>query len=398
MGVLIMGMHTNHSAAVPEPDGTNTAGAARGADDSQELFDAARRRLEAQRRARPAVPAPELPAEAITELAEGLRPIDRYYSGRSARPESLRNYRYKLRRAQDLLSRSGFPHGGRGTPAEEFPWHLVTPAHAAAYLSVTRAHFGSPKSVENLVGVLREMTRYCCRAGLIDSRRRDDVLEELPVRATPSRRVGREVRPEELAALLRSAIGQPVAHLAARDTAVFATLAGTGMRICEAVDIDLADVDLDPDLPAVVVNGKGGEPRVAWLPDGAVTALRDWLVVRGTEPGPFFLTTTGERLTTSGLRQMIDHVRLLAGVAHFTPHDLRRTYITTMLRSGVDPFTVMRAVGHKWVTTTLIYDRRTHAEGRAAVDHIHIPTPPRQQPHPPTQRRHRGPDTGGGQR
>jgi integrase len=88
--------------------------------------------------------------------------------------------------------------------------------------------------------------------------------------------------------------------------------------------------------------------------------------VRGDAPGPLFLARVGpssqdfrtQRLGHSGAYQLLTSLAERCGLAHFTPHDLRRTYAGDMLDCGVDLRTVQNLLGHSSVDTTAKYDRR----------------------------------------
>src|SRR6266498_2981224 len=119
-------------------------------------------------------------------------------------------------------------------------------------------------------------------------------------------------------------------------------------------------------------------------PSGTVAALDAWLEVRGHGAGALFGRAVrggrvGERrLADEGVAVILRDRAAAAGVAPFTPHDMRRTYISELLDAGADLATVQKMVGHESVTTTAGYDRRGDAAKRKAADLVHVPFFPRQ--------------------
>ena len=85
------------------------------------------------------------------------------------------------------------------------------------------------------------------------------------------------------------------------------------------------------------------------------------------------------RLADEGVAVILRDRASTAEIAPFTPHDMRRTYISELLDAGADPATVQKMVGHASVTTTAGYDRRGDAAKRQAADRVHVPFFPRQQ-------------------
>ena len=107
--------------------------------------------------------------------------------------------------------------------------------------------------------------------------------------------------------------------------------------------------------------------------------LRDCLLVRGDRAGPLFVRILkGGKLTSARLTPQaiyhIQHARArAAGVATFSPHDLRRTYAGDLLDAGVDLATVQKLMGHSDANTTARYDRRGERAKRQAARLLHVP-------------------------
>jgi integrase len=107
--------------------------------------------------------------------------------------------------------------------------------------------------------------------------------------------------------------------------------------------------------------------------EGIREPVERWLKLRGIAKGPMFLPITKgghfilKRLTAESLAQSVAKRSKDAGVEPFSCHDLRRTFITHLLDAGADLATVQKMAGHKQVTTTTLYDRRSEeAQVRAA--------------------------------
>ncbi len=107
------------------------------------------------------------------------------------------------------------------------------------------------------------------------------------------------------------------------------------------------------------------------------------MAVRGTEPGPLLLAVTGGRvlttdpLTGDALLRICQRRGKKAQVRTFSPHDLRRTFASSLLDAGADISSVQGLLGHASVVTTQRYDRRGERAKRKAAGMLHIPYTPR---------------------
>lgn len=159
-----------------------------------------------------------------------------------------------------------------------------------------------------------------------------------------------------------------------RDRAALRLLHDVALRRAEVVNLDLADVDLKAGTLLVVRKGKT-EKTTLTLPAPTLTALREWIEVRGAEAGPLLLNFDpagkGKRLTGTSLYRIVRGVGEMVGT-RTRPHGLRHTAITTACRraaeSGIPLEEVLDFSGHANVRTLMIYrDRVRNMQGRLAA-------------------------------
>jgi integrase len=114
-------------------------------------------------------------------------------------------------------------------------------------------------------------------------------------------------------------------------------------------------------------------------PSGTITALDAWLEVRGHNAGVLLGRAVrggrvgGRRRADEGVAVILRERASAAGIAPFTPHDMRRTSISELLDAGADLVTVQKMVGYESVITTADYDHRGDAAKRKAADLVHVP-------------------------
>nr|WP_255666820.1 site-specific integrase [Buttiauxella sp. W03-F01] len=185
-----------------------------------------------------------------------------------------------------------------------------------------------------------------------------------------ARRQGRALDSGEVRAMLDAAAAFPAVRCQ-RDRTILLILCGAGLRASELVGLNVEDINTTDGILRVR-EGKGRKSREVHLARKVRTQLRRWLKVRGGRDGPLFSRISradrsgAQRLTTTGLTGLLAQLRDAAEVAYFTPHDLRRTFITRLLEQGADINIVRQLAGHADVSTTTRYDCRN----RSAVDNV----------------------------
>lgn len=149
-----------------------------------------------------------------------------------------------------------------------------------------------------------------------------------------------------------------------RTRALVAVLLFCGLRIGEALTLQVADLDTQQGATVLRVAGKGGKPRTAVLPAPAVVAVNDWLEQRGDTPGPLFATSTGTAMDPRAAHRLLGRLGDRADIPGLHPHTLRHTFATSAVDAGSDVLKVATALGHASPSTTMRYVR-----GRDVITH-----------------------------
>jgi integrase/recombinase XerD len=147
-------------------------------------------------------------------------------------------------------------------------------------------------------------------------------------------------------------------YRALRNLALVELLFATGIRVGEASSLNVEDF-FATDL-VFRVQGKGGRDRLAYVVDEQTVLIqRQHLEERLkiiSESRALFLNAFGNRLSTQGMANVIAQFRRNAGIErHVTPHMLRHTVATLLLRNGMDIRVVQEFLGHASIATTQRY-------------------------------------------
>ncbi len=185
------------------------------------------------------------------------------------------------------------------------------------------------------------------------------------------------LEPEELKRFLDGP-GEDDTIVGLRDKAILELLFSTGLRVSECAGLLVEQVNLKRD--EFTVKGKGSKHRVVFLSDAAKRTLKaycdhrhdvsQFLFVRhdraknqAPEPAP---------LTSRSVQRIVDRYARLAGITKpVTPHTLRHTFATDLLRNGADIRSVQSLLGHESITTTQVYTHVTDKELKRVHQKFH---------------------------
>ncbi len=167
-----------------------------------------------------------------------------------------------------------------------------------------------------------------------------------------SRKVPVYLTVDETRRLLETASKNP------RDYAIVSVLAYTGVRISELCSLNIGDLDLQ-DGTLFVRSGKGDKDRMVLMSESCIDSVREYLKSRnssGSGGSALFLSRVNRRIDPSSVQRMIRRISIESDISkHVTPHVLRHTFATTILRNGGDIRFIQKLLGHSSVATTEIY-------------------------------------------
>ena len=156
----------------------------------------------------------------------------------------------------------------------------------------------------------------------------------------------------------------------ARDLAILHLLYSTGLRVSELSNLNRKDVNLESREFRVV--GKGRKARIVFISDTATEYVKDYLDSRTDNWSPLFVSNSnrskqgsllGEdrRLEPQAIERIVRNIAAAAGIVKkVTPHTLRHTFATELLKNGADIRSVQEMLGHASITTTQIYTHLTN--------------------------------------
>lgn len=266
----------------------------------------------------------------------------------------------------------------RRTRYVNVPWHQVRVHHIRALTKALRDAGKKYTTINLTVAAVRGVCGHAFELQLINS---DDLKRIERVKPQTGTRLptGRHVKQGEIHALAAACFDDKT-HAGCRDSAIFALLYGCGLRRREVASLRFSNLKRDD--REIQFVGKRNKERKTYPPEGVWNAINAWLKVRGTQPGPLFhpINKSGEITTRVAVSEqaiynaVVKRIKQAALPAKTTPHDLRRSFATKLLKSGKDLKLVSDLMGHASVDTTALYDHRDDIARKEAQQAIHWPT------------------------
>jgi len=227
----------------------------------------------------------------------------------------------------------------------------------------------APATLQRKAACLRSFYRHLRHEGTIEH----DPTADL--RGPPKlRRLPKVLSREEVAMLLSGPKG--TAPLALRDRALLEVMYACGLRVSEAIGLQLTDVDLQEGM--LRARGKGSKERIVPVGRQAIAAIDAYctrgrpVLVGARVETHLFVNHRGSALTRQGLYKIIQgHAREAGLSERMSPHTLRHTFATHLLSGGCDLRSLQEMLGHADLATTQIYTHLSADRLKAAYYGAH---------------------------
>jgi site-specific recombinase XerD len=247
-------------------------------------------------------------------------------------------------------------------------WDALTSGDVSAFVDAQLDGLLTAGTVNRILNTLYAMLHYLHsqqRLAHIPSRPKITLPASLPKHLTPA-----QVLALETLVTQQEHQNQQVDDL---DLALYYLLGHGGLRICEALDLQVQDLDL-ANRRIRIRNGKWGRDRIVFLTKHAAQAISTYLQTVPHSAQDLVLSNNDRPLNYQEARYRIRRLGQAAGVCQLSPLRLRHTYATLLLNNGVTLESLRRLMGHENLSTTLIYaqmaDKTIEHQYQAAMEHL----------------------------
>jgi integrase/recombinase XerC len=225
-----------------------------------------------------------------------------------------------------------------------------------SYLAFRQANRLARSSTARTMSTLRNFFRFLKHRGLAENAAIIAVKTAKPPRSIP--KAMDELSAIEVVETIADLQKEP--WMGKRDKAVILLLYGCGLRIGEALGLNLEQISvLNEDTGSIVVTGKGNKQRLVPVLPIIINSIWDYIKACPHElasNGPLFFGKRGKRLSPRIIQRQMEVLRSrLELLETVTPHALRHSFATHLLAGGGDLRTIQELLGHASLSTTQRY-------------------------------------------
>ena len=220
----------------------------------------------------------------------------------------------------------------------------------SAWIADLFQHNVSARSIQRHISSAKGFFNYLKKIGLVT----DSPFDLISSPKSPSH-LPSVLSPEEVSQLLNF---KPKNAQEKRDLAIIELIYSSGLRVSEAVNVNLNDFEDNKNFLRVL--GKGSKTRLVPVGRYAQNAINNWVVEReklSTNDNAMFVNLRGNRISTRSVQERIKNIAIMQGLPPVNPHMLRHSFATHLLESSGDLRSIQELLGHSSLSTTQIYTR-----------------------------------------
>ena len=218
----------------------------------------------------------------------------------------------------------------------------------SAWIADLFQHNVSARSIQRHISSAKGFFNYLKKIGLVT----DSPFDLISSPKSPSH-LPSVLSPEEVSQLLNF---KPKNAQEKRDLAIIELIYSSGLRVSEAVNVNLNDFEDNKNFLRVL--GKGSKTRLVPVGRYAQNSINDWMVEReklSTNDNALFVNLRGNRISTRSVQERIKNIAIMQGLPPVNPHMLRHSFATHLLESSGDLRSIQELLGHSSLSTTQIY-------------------------------------------
>lgn len=225
----------------------------------------------------------------------------------------------------------------------------------------------SSKTIAQKISSLKAFYNYLIREEVIDNNPAINLIRPKNIITLPD-----VLNIDEVNTLLDIDINTPYN---ARDKAILELLYSSGLRISELINLELVNIDFDSCI--IRVMGKGRKERIIPLGDYAIDALTNYInnyrpIINKKNNNYVFLNKSGDKISRQFIFKTIKKECLKKGIKkNISPHTLRHTFATHLLKNGADLRIIQELLGHENLSTTQIYTHISNEKLQTEYNDIH---------------------------
>jgi integrase/recombinase XerD len=251
-------------------------------------------------------------------------------------------------------------------------WRRVDKGVIVSYVTDLKGRRYAEASVARKVAAVKSFFQFL---------QAEAVIPANPTESLESPRVGKTLPKPLTVQQVDELLEQPAKRKtpeALRDQAMLELLYATGLRVTELVSLDMENISLEPGDARARCMGKGAKERSVPIHEQAYRALAAYLndgrakLVKNKAEPALFVNRRGDRLTRQGFWLILKQYAKDAGIpVPVTPHSLRHSFATHMLRGGAPLRDVQEMLGHANISTTQVYTQITDEHVRRVYEAAH---------------------------